>query len=49
MNSLSDMIALDQWIAAMPMASSARAIPSPMNMLLLRMSTIAPLSMGKSM
>ena len=48
-NSLSDMIALVQWIAAMPIASSARAIPSPMNVLLLRMSTIAPLSIGKSM
>ncbi len=41
------MIALDQWIAAIPIARSARAIPRPTNMLLLRMSTIAPLSIGK--
>jgi len=49
MNSLSDMIAFDQWIAAMPIASSARPMPRPMKRLLLRMSTIAPLSIGKSM
>ena len=34
--SLSDMIALDQWIAATPMARSARPMPSPMNRLLSR-------------
>ena len=32
-----------------PIASSARAIPRPTKRLLLRMSTIAPLSIGKSM
>ena len=45
-NSLSDMIAFDQWIAPMPMASSARAMPRPMKRLLSRIATIEPSSIG---
>jgi hypothetical protein len=41
------MTAFDQWIAPMPIASSASAMPRPMKRLLWRMSTICPLSIER--